>query len=102
MIQWCHLLRGRGSLLVSELEGPCFRKYFICVVAQIWFMVEISSIYIVCFVGAQEILDNIEWVSCELFVRNPAISPKIFTTRDSAAQRIADSYRRVAGPRENT
>jgi hypothetical protein len=44
--------------------------------------------------------DNIVWVSCELFVRNPAVSPKIFTTRDSAAQQIADSYRRVAGPRE--
>jgi hypothetical protein len=46
--------------------------------------------------------DNIVWVSCELFVRNPAVSPKVSTIRGSAVQRIGDSYRRVAGSREIT
>jgi hypothetical protein len=44
--------------------------------------------------------DKIVWVSCGLFVRNPAVSPKIYTTRDSTVQRSGDSYRRVAGPWE--
>jgi hypothetical protein len=55
---------------VSQPDDPWFGNDFICVVTQMWLMVEISSIYIVCFVGAREISVLTDTLGVECHVHN--------------------------------